>query len=424
MAKSKMTKLIDRLTLGTEKDEGYAKSTLPSNRWELFGDVFKGNFGKLLLINIIVLLFVIPFVVLFFFREFTISGYGLAYPFSQGFGVGYGALPSVVGYAEQIICTTNMYVLLFLPIAFIFIALGLSGGAQVMKNMVWGEGVFVANDFFKGIKQNFKQVCLIFLVYSVIIYLTALSLSLVDYMRATGEMANAWAIVIKAISIGVVILYSIMTLYMVSLSVTYELKAKALIKNAFLFTFGILPQNLLFGVLAILPTALCLLMFVYLGLVGMIGGIILLILFGFSLPILIWTIYSQWAFDKYLNAKVAGAKKNRGIYEKKKGGESDTAKKYREQHEMLPPSAFGLRPIKPITDEELKIEELSEGFSREDILRLNESKQRLYEDNERYIKEHENDPEFVEARKLQESADEERQKRIERAKRELKKGKK
>lgn len=424
MAKNRITKLIDRLTLGSEKDEGYASSTLPSNRWELFCDIFKGNFGKLIALNVIVLLFVIPLIIVLFLRKFTISSYGLTYPFSQGFGVGYGAIPSVVGYVEQIICTSNMYVLLLLPVAGIFLALGLSGAMYIMRNFAWGEGVFVANDFFKGIKQNFKQLCLIFFVYSVVVYLTALSTSLVDYMRAVGEMANVWAVIIKAISIGVVILYSFMTLYMSALAVTYELKFKDLIKNSFYFTFGVLPQNIVFGLASAVPIVLAILLFKYLGVIGIIAAVILLILFGLSLPLLIWTIYTQWAFDRFLNSKVKGAQLNRGIYEKQKRKGSDTARKYREQHEILPPSAFGLRPIKPITDEELKIEELTEGFSRNDILRLNESKQRLIEDHEKYVEEHKDDPEFVEARKALLQYDQDKQARIERAKRELKKRKK
>ena len=119
---------------------------------------------------------------------------------------------------------------------------------------------------------------------------------------------------------------------------------------------------------------------------------------------------------------IKGAKKNRGIYEKVKQGENETARRYKEQHAILPSSSFGLRPIKPITDDELKIEELTEGFSRKDIEKLNESKKRLYEDHERYVEEHKNDPEFVRSEEeisLEEKERLEREKRIEKAKREL-----
>ena len=51
MAQNKKGGLINRLMLGSEKSEGYARASLPSNRWELFWDIFKGRFGKLVVIN-------------------------------------------------------------------------------------------------------------------------------------------------------------------------------------------------------------------------------------------------------------------------------------------------------------------------------------------------------------------------------------
>ena len=68
MAQKKKGGLIDRLMLGKEKSEGYARATLPSNRWELFWDIFKGRFGKLVIVNLLVLLFCLPLILMIFFR--------------------------------------------------------------------------------------------------------------------------------------------------------------------------------------------------------------------------------------------------------------------------------------------------------------------------------------------------------------------
>ena len=70
----------------------------------------------------------------------------------------------------------------------------------------------------------------------------------------------------------------------------------------------------------------------------------------------------------------------------------------------------------------ITLAELPESFSRKDIEKLNESRKALYEDNENYIKAHENDPEFEEYRLAQEKKKEEereRVRRIEQAKKEL-----
>ena len=135
-----------------------------------------------------------------------------------------------------------------------------------------------------------------------------------------------------------------------------------------------------------------------------------------------WTNFCQWAYDKFINDKVPGAQKNRGIYEKVKESNSEALKQYRQQV-ALSRSSLNSRPIKPITDDELKLAELPDSFNREDLIKLQESKDIIYEDNLKYIEEHKNDPEFmpteeeISARK----DEEERKRRIESAKKELEK---
>jgi len=154
-------------------------------------------------------------------------------------------------------------------------------------------------------------------------------------------------------------------------------------------------------------------------------GVILILLFGFSMLLLIWTDFCQWSYDKFINDKVPGAQKNRGIYEKIKESDSGALKQYREQMALAGRSSLSSKPIKPITDEELTIAELPVSFNRNDIEKLNQSKRAIYEDHERYVEEHKNDPEFqqTEEEKQMEKEQEERRKRIEKAKKELSKRK-
>ena len=416
MAQKKKGGFISRLMLGSEKSEGYARASLPSNRWELFWDIFKGRFGKLVIINLLVLLFCLPFIALLFFRYIALTNYGVIYPFSQGFGVGYGAYPSMEGYAENIVFTVNLMVYLFTPIGFMIAAVGISGGAYVIRNMVWTEGIFVANDFWRGIRQNIKQMLLVFLVYSVVFYVSMLSISLCDRSIAVG-VEHEWLFwVSKIITYGVLIVFSMMTMHMITMSVTYNLKFRHLFKNSFLFTVGLLPQNIFFIALGLIPFILLLF-----GGFFLVIGIILVILFGFSLILLVWTNFCQWSYDRFINDKVPGAQKNRGIYEKIKESDAGALKQYRDQLAMATRSSLNSKPIKPITDDELKLEELPTSFNRNDIVKLNESKQAIYDDHARYVEEHKNDPEFqvTEEEKALEQEQEERQKRIEKAKKEL-----
>lgn len=415
MAKKKGRGLIDRLMMGKEKSEEYARSSLPSNRWELFWDIFKGKFWKLVLLSLLISIFFIPLGFLFFFRYLAIVSNGTLYPFAQMFGIGYQAPTAVVGFAENIVYNVNMSVFIFMPLAVLFASIGISGGAYVMRNVVWAEGNFMFQDFWHGVKANFKQVFLIGLLFSLIFYFTMTTTSFVDQLIVTDQGAKWLLYTSKIISIVTLIYFGFMTAHMFSMCVTYECKLRSLIKNSFLLTLGLLPFNILFGLICILPFFL-----LTLNVIWVFVGCLFIALLWTSVMFLIWTNFCQWAYDNSINSKI-GVQRNRGIYEKVKATNSKTLEQYKSQVAYATP--IYAKPIKPITDDEIKLVELPTSFSRDDLRKLNESKQAIYEEDKKYVEEHQNDEEFVKAKEQELSNEEERQKRIERAKRELAKRK-
>ena len=420
MASKGYSGFINRLVAGSEKSEDYARDKLPSNRWELFWDIFKGRFGKLFIINFLTLIFILPIAMLIFFRYVSLVSYGMSYPFNTGFGVGYLAPVALTGLSEQIVFNTDVKMFLLLPILSLIASVGLSGGLYIIRNLVWTEGVFVANDFWKGVKQNFKQIALTCFIYSIFLYVSIATIDLANYNVAIGENSRWLYFVILAFTILVISFITIMVMHMLTLCVTYEYKFFELVRNAFFFTIGNFVTSIVF--LALGGAFILLLLFdgfiFYLSL-------IILAIFGLSLFMLVWTVFCQHLYDKFLNDKVKGAVKNRGIYAKVKKDQSSAIKKHKEEIDYaLANSMLSSRPIKPITDEELTLHELPQSFSRSDIEKLNESRRILYEDNENYIREHLGDEKYKqmqEAKKNADAIDEERQKRIEKAKKELEK---
>ncbi len=419
-ATGKKRGILDKIYFGSEKSETYARNSLPSNRWELFWDVFKNSFWRLCLVNLLMLLSLLPLFALLIFRYMIKGSLGNAVPFAQCFGVGYFAPSSLIGFDENIAFNANLLAFVFLPLVAAIGALGISGGAYVIRNMVWTEGIFVANDFWKGIKQNYKQIFLVLLVYSLFLYLGIVVISLIDELITTN-IGLKWLLIIgKIVSILVIAIISIMVLHQITMSVTYELSFFGLVKNSFLFTIGLFVQNIIFILAMAIPIIL-----IYLGSFFMVIGILIFILFGISYMLLCWTDYCHWIYDKFINDKISGAKKNRGIYAKITESDSGALKKYKEQMDSFGSSMYARRPIKPITDEELTIEDLPESFSRSDLEKLNESKKALYEDNLKYIEEHKDDERykvFIEEDKEKKLSDVE--KRVMQAKKELLKSEK
>ncbi len=413
MAEKKKGGWINRLIMGSEKSEGYARSTLPSNRWELFWDIFKGRFGKLFYVNILTLLFCVLIVLLVLLMNGMLGLYGAQSAFSQNIGVGYPAIPEIAGLVEQIDVTVKQQMLLILPICLMVAAVGISGGAYVIRNMVWTEGIFVANDFWKGVKQNYFVVMASLLLFSVVFYLTMVSIGYADFLIATQAGSAVWLNIGKALSYIFLAFAFMCTAWMITMGVTYDLKFFKMLKNALLFTVALLPTNVLFLAAACLPFVF----FLFGGIGTMIGVIVGLIL-GLSWFLLVWTVYSQWAFDKFINEKVPGAQRNRGIYEKVSKDDAEAIKRYREQLAQASRTVLTRRPIKPITDDELQLAELPQSYGRADLQRLQESREALYRDNEEYVAAHKDDPQYqpTEAEKQFEA---EREARKEQARREL-----
>ncbi len=391
--------LIARMLEGKERSEDYARSTLPTNRWQLFFDIFKGNFGKLVKINLLMLIFFIPMLAVIIFSVTYSEAMGAIYPFGANLGVGYPVAPNMQGQSEILALTIDMTSYGLLTLSSIVAAVGLAGGMYVMRNMVWTEGIFVANDFWRGVKLNFKnalQTALFFVITLTITVLTQDSVAMTLVQDNLSKFQEVVLTIASIVSYVVLAVVACMSFWMIALGVNYTMGFVALIKNAFLMTIGMLPQTVFFGALALLPYLLFLI-----GGQGffLMAAVMILLLFALSYTLLVWLNFAQWAFDKYINPKISGAKVGRGIYDKNAlsadGENSEATLEYNRVILAAGKSQLSARPIKPI-DDELRVYDLPPSYSRDDLKKLRESKEAIVADTEAYVEEHKDDERYVE----------------------------
>ncbi|MBO5240830.1 MAG: hypothetical protein J6B56_05385 [Clostridia bacterium] len=401
MAQQKKS-LITRLIEGKEKSEEYARSTLPTNRWQLFWDIFKGNFGKIVKVNLLTLIFFVPLVAVILFYTMLVESNGIIWPFGANLGVGYPAAPMQQGIAELLAIQNSFVLYAGLILTGFIAAVGLSGGMYVVRNMVWTEGIFVTNDFWRGIKLNYKNALQTMLVFTITLLLTGTMIQFAEFSIVVEELTG-FQLVIMRISQGtsyvLIALVAMMCFWMIALGVNYKFKFTSMVRNAFLLTIATIPQTIFFGALALLPFV-C---FLIGGSLFITIGVVLVILFGLSYALLVWLDFAQWIFDKYLNPKIQGAKVGRGIYNRDgsspiTSSDSGAAIEYQKALLAHGKSRLIARPIKPI-DDSLQVYELPGTFTREDLKRLRESKQNIAEDTEKYAEEHKNDLRYVEYNK-------------------------
>ncbi|MBQ8406962.1 MAG: hypothetical protein IJY38_03485, partial [Clostridia bacterium] len=344
---------IARMLEGKERSEEYARSTLPTNRWQLFFDIFKGNFGKIVKVNLLTLLFCVPMIAVIIFSNLFSQVNGQLYPFGSNLGGGYPAYPNIDGMAEMITLQSGLVTYGAIALTAFIAAVGLAGGMYVVRNMVWTEGVFVTNDFWRGVKLNYKNALQTALFFTLVLFVATSLVNLADFSMAVNldmsKFERVWLTISKVVSYIVVVLAAMMSFWMISLGVNYTQGFFRLLKNSILIVFGTLPQTVFFGALALLPFVL----FFFNGQLFTVIGIIVMFLFGFAYALLVWLDFSQWVFDKYLNPKIEGAKVGRGIYSKNGEEEVDQSAaemEYQRALIALGKSQLSARPMKPIDD--------------------------------------------------------------------------
>mgnify|MGYP006066238779 CR=1 FL=1 len=399
MADREKKGLVARWLEGKERSEDYARSTLPTNRWSLFWDIFKGRFGKLVLVNLIMVVTILPLAALIVWRMLALGVEGTVGPYGAGLGVGYPILPELVGYAEMSMFQADLlFFALFIPAGAIA-ALGISGGGYIIRNLIWTEGIFVTNDFLRGIRRNYWNVFEAVFVFTLILFIARTMGNLSDWLVALGVNGAGWLIASKVMGYIFVALAILICFWMISLGISYKQGPWALFRNAVVMTIGTFPQTVFFAALATFPV------FITIFTTGFFSIIMLLILilFGVSYALLVWLDYSQWAFDRFINPNM-GIATGRGLYNKEKGKENaapsapaDSAamREYRRLIVAQGKSKLVCRPIKPI-DDDLEVYQLPDSFSRDDLAKLRESKQAIEDDTRAFEEEHKNDERYVE----------------------------
>ncbi len=403
MAKGERKGFVARWLEGKERSEEYARSTLPTSRWGLFWDILKGRFGRMVITNLLVFVTFLPLIAILVWRWLIVGTQGFSGPFGGGLGAGFPAIPNIAGAAEEMTFSTDLLFYGLLIPAMAIAGLGISGGMYIVRNMIWTEGIFVANDFVRGIKRNFWNVLEAVLIFSVILFTARTMGNLADWLVARGVSNAGWLIASKIIGYIFVAISALVCLWMISLGVNYKQGPWQLFRNAVVMMFGTFPQTVFFAALALWPIFLAL----FTAGIFLIIALVLIVFIALSYAMLVWMDYSQWAFDKFINPNM-GIATGRGLYDKNKAGgaaqksdgnmDSAALREYKRQIVAMGKSKLVCRPIKPL-DDDLEIYQLPESFSREDLQKLKESKQKVVDDVDAYEEEHKDDEQYVEYNK-------------------------
>lgn len=381
---------------GNELANGeYARTASEGGRWGDTWTVFKRNFGKIVLNNLLVILFFVPAIAVLFIRSIYIDGLGYQYPFNANTGIGYPAYPGTQGLTESIYLSADLMFYGLLIVAGLIASIGIAGGAYSMKKLLNTHGKFTVKGFFHGVKVCYLNVAApvtLFLCF----YFACVVIGDWKDLNAARDLSTAGATTAYVFIIIATVLVGLYCGWLIATGVSYKLKVGQLIKNSFVLMIGSPIQTIFFSGLALMP--------VWLLLIGLsaffvkVIAYILFIIFGFSYILLVWMSFTQWVYDLYVTPNL---KKSEEAVKAKKtpqqlaAEQADEAKRVAGELLAAGRSELICKPIMPI-DNKAKVKTLSATFSRKDLNAVAENRQKIGGEVAAYEAAHINDPVYKE----------------------------
>ena len=188
--------------------------------------------------------------------------------------------------------------------------LGLAGAFYTAKKMVWQESNMFSIDFFNGIKENWKHALVSGFLFGAALFGLVVGGS---YLLIYSPIAPIWCGIGVGALILVFILLGIVGALTFTQDVYYDNSYLITFKNSFAF-MGLLNWKVL--VLFLLSTGVV----VGLGMINFVTLVIGLALFAIlnSVVIVIYTLLSHEAFDKYINKDNYPEMVAKGLYKDNK----------------------------------------------------------------------------------------------------------
>lgn len=402
---TKKRRVLQGLLAGKERPTENVRAH-STNRFSLFSAILKGRFGRLMFINLLMLLCCFPVIAIVVYRNLAFAAQEMLGPYGAGLMIGYPVVPDIIGYAEQnVLFNDNIFFSLLIPASAIA-AVGISGGLYLMRSLIRSEGVYAFSDFGKGIKKSYVSVLHGALIFTVILFLAQVSGNLSNLYTALGDSKAGWMLASKIIGYLIMALFLLVCMWIASLGVSYKLNSWTLFKCAFVMTVKTFPLSVIYAAAAIAPIFLLL----FSSGILLAIGVIFYMLIGFSYALLVWMSFTQWAYDRYFTSdETASPQKVAQSKDAKKPADAAAAQEaaardYRRLLVAQGRSILFTRPIKPL-DEGCELYELPEEFTREDLKRLSESREAIQSEIVAYENEHKNEERYVEFTRQLESRD-------------------
>ena len=264
-----------------------AKRSLPTSRKEVFFDLLRNRKMTLFALSCFTFMFFIPLAVdLFIFNYFESA--------------------AIAADKKEYLFSLVFYSMCIMVPCMVIGFLGFAGAFYTVKRLVWQEDINLAVDFFHGIKDNWKHAIVNGLLFGLILFGMVIGGSYLLIFSPTSPITCG-------VGIGALILAFLVFGMVISLNFTqdvyYENGVLTTFKNSFYF-LGLLNWKIL--VLFILTTGGLFTLSCF-NLITLGIGLLLFAVLN-SVVIVVYTLLSHSAFDRFINQEHYPEMVGKGLY--------------------------------------------------------------------------------------------------------------
>lgn len=291
---------FDRFYYGKAGKRDYSEMDMPKTRVSLFFLVLKDHFFDLVKVNLLQLIFWIPFILWTNVNLTAIQS------------VDANAILAAEGGAKTLTSTLGSYLIIYLIGLVPCIAItgpSSAGAAYIMRNWARDQHAFLFSDFKDAFKGNWKQALP-----------TSVLTSLIPVLAYTavvfyGEMASSNVVMLLPLIVvlSATLMWALMLPLIYPMMIGYELKFSGIIRNAFLMAAARLPQMFFARIITFIPIAILLYGLLIGNMLVAICVLLYYLFFGFALSRLVYASFANGIFDKFLNPHIEGAPVNMGL---------------------------------------------------------------------------------------------------------------
>lgn len=289
--------LMNTYFYGKQGKADMTVADLPANRRELFFTVFKVRWSALTGVNLLYLIFWIPAILW--------TGYNLMAV------VGMQAAEAGTYVREDYMGIAMTWLMVLFPCIAITGPFN-AGVTFVLRNWARDQHSFILSDFRDAVRNNWKQALAVSCISGI------LPLLIFVGVRFYGDRLTSSVAFVVPIGVMMIVgvLWSLATMLMYPMLITYDLKLRDVIRNSMLLTLAKLPFAMLFKAITLVVPALLLML---LELAPAIQNYVLLVgtlLYVGILPAfnkLVTVSYANWLCETYLNTRIEGAQTNIGL---------------------------------------------------------------------------------------------------------------